>query len=654
MIRSFYISVALLACATICGCADNDPSPNNGAAPPSTDVSSDGSDAAVSVGTAEANAPAPASRVVPDSVIRCDTDCDSDGLNDCRERELGTNPCLTDTDGDGLADNEEVERGTDPLDTDTDSDGATDGEEVDLGLNPTTRSTYDDGVDDGMRWITGACDDPVTETVQTFTNQDGDWTLVAPPSIQDYGLETIDVGDGFTPPIVATYEEPTRDLAGLMISHENVHPDAASARDAAETALRWLTSGLELDSTANEHAFTTHDLHQGATGYYELTTVEPKSLDRVRATVWNQYMRDIMPVSMIFGDPGTEYESFTASVGVVRRADRTIVNIVMTPTAQVDDRSKRIMADLTNTTAIAGWDRGRETRCRRPLTRGRPKIDVYWVIDQSRSMVEDYGALRSIAGEFFDTLVAQQIDFRMGVTTMERSRQGTVLKSANWHTARDVFMGLLDEIATDPFDSAGQFHDDDEFGLTVAQEGLTFMKGLFGEVPQPQVAMRSDALTVTVFAADEESERFQLYPLGTASGEHALDRFTGFYEKHTTAFAITTSQAQGYRRVALATGGAAVPMHGPPEERRIVLDRFALDLAAKASTYQLTSTPITSTMHILVDGRWIPRSREHGYDYFPSTNSIVFFGRHQPTPPEDGSSGDRVAVMYEVFANPPK
>jgi hypothetical protein len=223
-----YISLTLLACLAMGGCVD----PGDRARPdrPAPDASTDGDDTAVPVARVPAHAPARTSHVVPDSTLHCDDDCDSDGLDDCRERELGTNPCLTDTDGDGLADNEEVERGTDPLYTDTDSDGATDGEEVDLGLDPTMRSTYDDGVDDGMRWIIGACDDPVTETVQTFTNQDGDWTLVAPPSIQDYGLETIDVGDGFTPPIVATYEEPTRELAGLMISHENVHPDAVGTR----------------------------------------------------------------------------------------------------------------------------------------------------------------------------------------------------------------------------------------------------------------------------------------------------------------------------------------------------------------------------------------------------------------------------------------
>ena len=47
----------------------------------------------------------------------CDgsVDTDSDGLSDCREYELGTNPNEQDTDGDGHTDGDEVAAGTNPL-----------------------------------------------------------------------------------------------------------------------------------------------------------------------------------------------------------------------------------------------------------------------------------------------------------------------------------------------------------------------------------------------------------------------------------------------------------------------------------------------------------------------------------------------------------
>lgn len=72
----------------------------------------------------------------PDAVLNA-LDSDRDGLNDIRERELGTNPQSADTDSDGLSDLDEVEKyGTDPTNPDTDGDGYLDGEEVEGGYNP--------------------------------------------------------------------------------------------------------------------------------------------------------------------------------------------------------------------------------------------------------------------------------------------------------------------------------------------------------------------------------------------------------------------------------------------------------------------------------------------------------------------------------------
>jgi len=64
-------------------------------------------------------------------------DSDSDGLSDCEEAAIGTDPNDPDSDGDGVTDGAEVNGApspkgtfiTDPLDADTDDDGCTDGQE---------------------------------------------------------------------------------------------------------------------------------------------------------------------------------------------------------------------------------------------------------------------------------------------------------------------------------------------------------------------------------------------------------------------------------------------------------------------------------------------------------------------------------------------
>lgn len=80
-------------------------------------------------------------------------DLDKDGLDDVREKEIGTNPQLADTDSDGLSDGDEVTiYKSNPLKGDTDDDGLSDGDEVLIWktniLNPDTDGdTYPDGTE---------------------------------------------------------------------------------------------------------------------------------------------------------------------------------------------------------------------------------------------------------------------------------------------------------------------------------------------------------------------------------------------------------------------------------------------------------------------------------------------------------------------------
>ncbi len=65
-------------------------------------------------------------------------DTDKDGLDDVREKELGTDPGKADTDNDGLNDSDEVIIWkTDPLKADTDGDTFEDGHEIRNGYSPT-------------------------------------------------------------------------------------------------------------------------------------------------------------------------------------------------------------------------------------------------------------------------------------------------------------------------------------------------------------------------------------------------------------------------------------------------------------------------------------------------------------------------------------
>ncbi|HZU81680.1 MAG TPA: hypothetical protein VE987_02130 [Polyangiaceae bacterium] len=79
---------------------------------------------------------------VPDEcamIMPPDRDSDGDGLNDCEEAVLRTDPSLVDTDKDGMPDLVEVRRGSDPLVDDrlidSDMDGIPNGQEVKEGMS---------------------------------------------------------------------------------------------------------------------------------------------------------------------------------------------------------------------------------------------------------------------------------------------------------------------------------------------------------------------------------------------------------------------------------------------------------------------------------------------------------------------------------------
>lgn len=98
----------------------------------------------------------PRNELAPALTCADDRDGDGDGLNDCEEEFMGTNPVQPDTDGDGILDFIELIYGTDPLVDDSladlDFDGNLNGEEIKGGTNPLVpdaekfraeRTTYD-------------------------------------------------------------------------------------------------------------------------------------------------------------------------------------------------------------------------------------------------------------------------------------------------------------------------------------------------------------------------------------------------------------------------------------------------------------------------------------------------------------------------------
>jgi hypothetical protein len=91
-------------------------------------------------------------------------DTDADGLDDAREREIGTDPTDPDTDGDALSDATERAVGTDPTDPDTDGDGTNDA----IDAYPTDPSVRTDRPERSVEGGTAVAAEPSTEPSTTL------------------------------------------------------------------------------------------------------------------------------------------------------------------------------------------------------------------------------------------------------------------------------------------------------------------------------------------------------------------------------------------------------------------------------------------------------------------------------------------------------
>lgn len=92
-------------------------------------------------------------------------DPDGDGLENGREKSLGTSPTNDDTDGDDLDDGLEVSIGTSPLLADSDYDGLSDSQERAIGTTPTEPDTDGDGLNDGWEWHMNSAAQDVGSTI---------------------------------------------------------------------------------------------------------------------------------------------------------------------------------------------------------------------------------------------------------------------------------------------------------------------------------------------------------------------------------------------------------------------------------------------------------------------------------------------------------
>lgn len=689
-----------------------------------------------------------------------DTDCD--GLSDGRELgPLGTSPLVIDTDGDGVSDGVEVgvtgplagtacqgvpvdldpSTETNPLDFDSDGDGLLDGEEDRNGngrfdaapeTDPNNPDTDGDGITDGDEARAGtdprnATDPPANQGSQLNTvcaaenlkvvdfDQGSIWTVASErstayrsvtvtPSSSGVEVSALDDGSGLSGFIARMPLLPGGQTGPAQNAALGVRLSAGAAAEGLTYALR--ISGRSIQSHDGFQTVVSNVVDLGSTANVNAGEVRNALVRLVTG----------LPAGSFQGLPsgtgaGTQQHTFVYQL-VVRAAPAEVVVLGgVLPRAVYDnaaDNTSIALSDLTNGTALAQADAGRDSDCDPFDAEGASVADFLFMADISASTEEDRGNIASAAGNIVTRLTANNVDFRLGVVPHVANRiaqgsgQGGVLRGTGFVRDAATFVASLG-------DTTGS--DGCEFGLQAASDAIAraLPRTPPGAVEDP-LRLRHGAVLAVVYISDEFAQDLTMLSAQNCFNHNpACDTGVGDYfvansdlvcavvpnptqqacidgivqpfvdqirANDGVAFAqvIVPNAAptsctgyacpnvvganepgRGYTEVVNATGGAFYsPCAADPGP---ALDAIIDAVAGAASQFTLERSPISSTIRVGIarvgqggNGslQLIPRDRDEGFDYDPASNSIFFRGTmFRP------NLNDRVIISYRSWRPPP-
>lgn len=574
----------------------------------------------------------------------CTIDTDSDGLSDCDEELIGTDPKHHDTDNDSLTDYEEFQAGTDPLKEDSDGDGLSDREELLFGFDPNNPSTLDNMIFDGDLFIASACDVAESEPINYYEDTDGDWRIALSPSINYYAR--LEIPSATPPAAAAVYDDTNNQVSGFVLSTPINGSDPVSKLVGYKAVIEGV-SNITQDFTSGE--FTTHDNFYAAPGEYRVTATG-KTVRKLRDDLLFA-MAPFGLADVTAGLPpssGNVHNTFVIDVSVIAREDRLLTLLALAPTSLYENRDepKFRMSDLTNTTSIARSNSGDRLLCYPfPITTDIPTADFYWVLDQSGSMASYNTVISNFSNEFINEVANTGLDYRLGVTNMSPNYEGRLRSTVGWHTSPQVFASEIDYYVIDCYPNQSDCSTFEEYGLYISELGIKYMRS--AQAP-PAERIRPEAQLVTIYMTDEQANSIEdghrPNNVGAMTAAALQQEYNTFFAAQTVAYAIYSDTddcgltiADAYAEVALATGGASASLCAANLKQTIstIID----ETAGRASTFRLPETPISSTLRVYqaeqdgTTGIWVPRSRTDGFDYFPQRNALAFFGTYRPRAP---------------------
>ena len=604
----------------------------------------------------------------------CTTTCT--GPSDCTEEEYCSLPI--DDSGPGVCVNTECLGGeTDPHNDDTDGDGTPDGGEGTFICNPMSEDNPN-----GLKPI------KYVDSMSTVQYVNANWRIALEVDAQE-GIPAItsplNTESAYMMDLLAADQQ----VAGFLASRSTPMATAVEESTLSIGAIQGIpevnnvivrvsgTNGTSLDGFDTVLATT-----------LQVQTTSAITVPELRAKVYpallNRPSADVFTPDPLWPTAASTTQFMIVFQTVFRQDDAQVVFMgAVASQADFDNRAKNTgfhVDDVANGTGLTVSGNGEAIECEQFLADQQATADIVWIVDDSGSMSDDQARVAGHAQAFFDKAISAGLDFRMGVTNMDDVRDGIFSTRMAGGTGDYWILGLPSEatiFGTQVTDPSGPDIADggSEHGLHQARAAIN--RHLPRNNADPQ-RFREEAKIVVIYVTDEKPDEIETGapgPFGmgiVAEGNTApTPAEAAAIAAHIATVWLPDFTANDAIAHAILVG---LPYTSPPcsggggetgwgyidlinnvggqtgsicqADLASTLDAIIDNILGEASPIVLSKIPISATVAVARDNIAVPRSRDVGFDYRASSNSIIFF--NMPFDPEIPSD---IVVSYRRWAD---
>ena len=383
------------------------------------------------------------------------------------------------------------------------------------------------------------------------------------------------------------------------------------------------------------------------------------------------------PLTKLPQNFGPKANDFNLRMQLLLRKDQRLLIMGGVATTQMVNDAKINtevhLDDLSNGTGLATLSNSATVQCDPFILTGNPVADIIWVVDESGSMNDNRLDVANNAKDFFSRALKSGLDFRVAVTGV---------RGTNY---QGYFPGkFCSRISSNKYDDGGQ----DRF-LTSGEQSIfeSCVKNPPGyeggseytmrnasaavakhlpRAPGSPNKIRSNATLVVILATDEPPQdwiskvgSYTLYKQCTLDpgkqqqtnswAKPYIDQFSGTGPQGSQAKAIVhliggvcnnscnAGVGHGFNETVKATKGLAadVCQKNLGTSMQIIID----SITGASSPAKLQYVPISASLAVAVDTKQLNRSKSQGFNYAPSSNTLVFVGIPFP-------KGSQVVASY--------